>query len=394
MLSYFRHARHPNVIQFIDFVEHGESRYILCEFVPCGSVRDWIKHTSKSFPWKLRLSFAIDIARALTFLHSRHIIHRDVKASNCLVTENMRVKVGDFGLARLAATSDDEMRRISYCGTEGYLAPEIMLGMPFGPPVDIFSFGIVLCELICRMIVDEDEFLTRSIPGLGVDPDSIRRHAEQRCPDTFMDAAIVCTDADPKLRPSWKEIQRVLRMAEASLPDLEHVGTMKEEADNDDETGNTMPPSIMTMFELKSPRDTVQFKEKYGYQHLTRTTRSELEWIIEPSQASSIVEEPEVLSEADQTQASIHQEGERQDKDKSQPMKESLDRIHRFSIVKIKIAKPICRVCEKRLAGLLSPKKCMECDGKYPFLDRIMKVMYRLRIGLPSKVQPARIVAV
>jgi serine/threonine protein kinase len=65
--------------------------------------------------FSLRLSFATDIARALAYLHAHSIIHRDLKGENLLITENYRLKVCDFGFSR--TISDDESKRLSYCGT-------------------------------------------------------------------------------------------------------------------------------------------------------------------------------------------------------------------------------------------------------------------------------------
>lgn len=67
----------------------------------------------KPFDWPLRMSFATDIARAVAYLHARNCLHRDLKGENLLITANDRIKVCDFGFARIAARNEDEMRRIS-----------------------------------------------------------------------------------------------------------------------------------------------------------------------------------------------------------------------------------------------------------------------------------------
>jgi LIM domain kinase 1 len=69
--------------------------------------------------WRLRVSFAIDIARAVAYLHERKCLHRDLKLDNCLLTENFRVKLCDFGLARFEARNPEEVRQLSFCGTDG-----------------------------------------------------------------------------------------------------------------------------------------------------------------------------------------------------------------------------------------------------------------------------------
>lgn len=110
--------------------------------------------TSKPIKWRLRISFAEDCARALAYLHARQIIHRDLKSENLLLTANKRIKVCDFGLSRETPRNVEERRRLSFCGTDAYMAPEIVLGMPFDTSVDIFSFGIILLELIFGVVGD------------------------------------------------------------------------------------------------------------------------------------------------------------------------------------------------------------------------------------------------
>lgn len=95
------------------------------EYLPRGNLRQYIEDKSLAFPWRLRISFAVDAARALAYLHSRGAMHRDLKPENMLVTDNERIKLCDFGFARIAARNEEEMRRMSYCGTDGYMCPEV-----------------------------------------------------------------------------------------------------------------------------------------------------------------------------------------------------------------------------------------------------------------------------
>src|SRR6266705_2745467 len=117
-----RESRHPNVVLYLglsrapepdgrifiisEFIENGR-RCLLVIFISCltllsGNLRQYIHDKSKPLPWRLRLSFAIDVARALAYLHARKCIHRDLKGENLLVTANGRLKTTDFGFARIA----------------------------------------------------------------------------------------------------------------------------------------------------------------------------------------------------------------------------------------------------------------------------------------------------
>lgn len=98
----------------------GTSRRILIisEFLPNGNLRNFI-HSEDEVSFRTRISICIDVARAIAYLHSRNCLHRDLKCENLLLTELNRVKVCDFGFARIAARNEEEMRRMSYCGTDG-----------------------------------------------------------------------------------------------------------------------------------------------------------------------------------------------------------------------------------------------------------------------------------
>jgi LIM domain kinase 1 len=104
------------------------------------------------------MSILTDIARALAYLHARRCIHRDLKGENLLLTANMRVKITDFGFARIAARNAEETRRLTFCGTDSYMSPEILMGEEFDLPTDVFSMGVIFCEVIARRLADDNVF--------------------------------------------------------------------------------------------------------------------------------------------------------------------------------------------------------------------------------------------
>ncbi|KAJ9060703.1 hypothetical protein DSO57_1028150 [Entomophthora muscae] len=109
-------SRHPNIVQFLGTCVYRERFWIVTEYISCGTMKSWIID-DKVTSLQTRLNFAIDIARALTYLHSYNIIHRDLKPSNLLITESKRVKICDFGFARSLSQSTEERKRMSFCGT-------------------------------------------------------------------------------------------------------------------------------------------------------------------------------------------------------------------------------------------------------------------------------------
>ncbi|KAF9371109.1 hypothetical protein CPC16_003249 [Podila verticillata] len=216
-----KQSRHPNIVQFMGICKRKKRFYIITEFLPLGNLRQWIQDENKEFGWDTRISFAIDISLALAYLHHKNIIHRDLKGENLLVSENMRIKVCDFGFSRVEAKDDDEMRRISYCGTDGYMAPEILLGEDFDCSVDVFSFGVILCEMMARHVVDSQHF-QRIPPDMCISPDEILFRAQTGCPLELGELAIHCVQFQPTNRPKLQNI--VERLTAIENVDI-HVGT-------------------------------------------------------------------------------------------------------------------------------------------------------------------------
>ncbi|EPQ28036.1 uncharacterized protein PFL1_04363 [Pseudozyma flocculosa PF-1] len=213
-----KEARHPNITQYIGLTKSPgpDGRiYIISEFVG-GNLRGYIADKKKPFPWRLRMSFAMDIARALAYLHARNCMHRDLKGENLLITANERIKVCDFGFARIAARNDDEMRRISYCGTDGYMSPEILLGLDFGLPSDVFSLGVIFAEIASRHLVDSQTF-KRTVPTFGLDADEVREMACEGCPEAFIQLILDCVEEDARDRPDMRQVVVRLRTIEREV---------------------------------------------------------------------------------------------------------------------------------------------------------------------------------
>jgi LIM domain kinase 1 len=181
-----------------------------------GNLRGYIHDKAKPFPWRLRLSFATDIVRALAYLHARKCIHRDLKGENLLVTSNGRLKVTDFGFARIAARNDEESKRLTFCGTDSYMSPEILLGEEFDLQTDIFSLGIILCEISARRLADDNHF-KRTPPNFAIDRDEVQKLANPGCPAAFLALCLDCLAEDPNARPSTRVILERLRVIEAEV---------------------------------------------------------------------------------------------------------------------------------------------------------------------------------
>uniref|UniRef100_A0A665VVA9 LIM domain kinase 1 n=1 Tax=Echeneis naucrates TaxID=173247 RepID=A0A665VVA9_ECHNA len=216
---------HPNVLKFIGVLYKDKRLNFIAEYIKGGTLREIIKKMDSSYPWNQRVSFAKDIAAGMAYLHSMNIIHRDLNSHNCLVREDNTVVVADFGLARLmiddkheeklsqgqlsGLKKPDRRKRYTVVGNPYWMAPEMIHGKSYDERVDIFSFGIMLCEIIGRVNADPD-YLPRAMDfGLNVSG-FLEHYCPPDCPPAFFPMAAVCCDLDADKRPAFSKLEEWL----------------------------------------------------------------------------------------------------------------------------------------------------------------------------------------
>lgn len=131
---------HPNLVKAVDFFSSGGKPHIVMEFVSGGSMRDLIRKKKRLSEEDARPVLR-GILEALAYLHELNIVHRDIKPENILMARPDLPKITDFGLATFC---NEDKHIHSVVGTPSYVAPEIIRNVPYGPPADIWSCGIVL----------------------------------------------------------------------------------------------------------------------------------------------------------------------------------------------------------------------------------------------------------
>ncbi|URD73984.1 hypothetical protein MUK42_09905 [Musa troglodytarum] len=143
--------KHKNLVRLLGFCNQGSSRLLVYEYMSNGSLADLLFKAETSPTWRERCRIALDVARGLHYLHEElenHIIHCDIKPQNILMDATGTAKIADFGLAKLLMP-DQTRTYTGIRGTRGYLAPEWHKNAPITVKADVYSYGVVLLEIIC-----------------------------------------------------------------------------------------------------------------------------------------------------------------------------------------------------------------------------------------------------
>ncbi|XP_067847064.1 serine/threonine-protein kinase PAK 4-like [Heptranchias perlo] len=139
-----RDYHHDNVVEMYSSHLVGDELWVVMELLQGGALTDIISHTRMDE--EQIATVCLSILKALAYLHSQGVIHRDIKSDSILLTLDGRVKLSDFGFC--AQVSEEIPRRRSLVGTPYWMAPEVIARLPYGPEVDIWSLGIMVMEMV------------------------------------------------------------------------------------------------------------------------------------------------------------------------------------------------------------------------------------------------------
>ncbi|GLT75093.1 hypothetical protein SLA2020_468430 [Shorea laevis] len=220
-------VKHPNLVELIGCCVEGAHRMLVYEYLENNSIDQALlgnRSTDINLDWGKRSAICRGIASGLAFLHEElvpHIVHRDIKAGNILLDKEFNPKIGDFGLAKLFP---DDITHIStrIAGTTGYLAPEYAFGGQLTMKADVYSFGVLILEIISGSssskanwggkekfllewaweLHEEGKLMELVDPGLGEFP-------EQEV-TRYMKVAFFCTQAVASRRPLMSQVLDML----------------------------------------------------------------------------------------------------------------------------------------------------------------------------------------
>ncbi|XP_057763807.1 probable receptor-like protein kinase At2g42960 [Salvia miltiorrhiza] len=226
------HVRHKNLVRLLGYCIEGVQRMLVYEYVNNGNLEQWLHGAMKqhgSLTWEARMKVLLGTAKALAYLHEAiepKVVHRDIKSSNILITNEFDAKVSDFGLAKLLESGESHITT-RVMGTFGYVAPEYANTGLLNEKSDIYSFGVLLLEAVTGRdpvdyarpanevnLVEWLKMMVGNRRAEEVVDSSLEVKPTTRALKRALLVALRCVDPESEKRPKMSQVVRMLETDE------------------------------------------------------------------------------------------------------------------------------------------------------------------------------------
>ncbi|KAJ6943164.1 LRR receptor-like serine/threonine-protein kinase FEI 1 [Populus alba x Populus x berolinensis] len=216
--------KHRYLVNLRGYCNSPTSKLLIYDFLSGGSLDEALHERSEQLDWDARLTIIMGAAKGLAYLHhdcSPRIIHRDIKSSNILLDGNLEARVTDFGLAKLLGDGESHITTI-VAGTFGYLAPEYMQSGRATEKTDVYSFGVLVLEVLSGKRPTDASFIEKGLNIVGwlnflITENRPREIADPNCEgvqveslDALLSVATQCVSSSPEDRPTMHRVVQVL----------------------------------------------------------------------------------------------------------------------------------------------------------------------------------------
>jgi serine/threonine protein kinase len=237
-LKLISNLNHSNIVNFIGFIfEKNGIVGIVLEYCELKTLKSFIEKNLKLLKWKLKLKLLLDVSKGMEYIHFKKLIHRDLKLENVLISKGLIAKITNFDISRESDINDKH--KTIKCGTSLYMAPEVVTSGDYDQKCDVFSFAIMMFQLLTKKIdniyqdtISNDNVLNVELQ-VAINPNFRplipKKYLEKKKYFEFIELMKKCWNQDPKERPSFNDITMTLQKISDNIVKLENEKNKNEE---------------------------------------------------------------------------------------------------------------------------------------------------------------------